>query len=241
MRKSARIYLQSTLLVAVTAGILVPSVQAGSIGSTYGGFVSGTTTGTFPANVALNDIISTSSSFGYAVADAGIPVAGKYVFTSTSIKESFGVLVNYPTPNSFSANSWSDNYVPSSSATFFIQMSKSGSTVTMDIHATGNGGTGSKATSTIDLILTSTVYTTTILPQTQAQLSEFFTTAARLVWDPSPITGQGTPEFEGVINIFGGVAVATVPEPSTFVMMSVATVTCGIGLAISRRRRARAA
>jgi hypothetical protein len=235
MRKSGRVVLWSTVLVALTAGILAPSAQAGSLITTFGGIVSGTQTGTFPANIAVNDVISASSVFQYSPTGfAPNPVNGKYVFTSTSVSQSFGVTVDYPTPNTFPSPSWTANYVPGASASFFIQMSRLNSTtVQMEVFASTNAGTsGTKSGAFVELFLTSTKYTLTTLPTTQATLSEFLLTPGRLVWDP-----PGTPGFEGFINIFNG---NSVPEPSSLVLLSVATAACGIGFVVSRRKLVRA-
>jgi hypothetical protein len=239
MRKSRRILLQSTVLVALTAGILAPSVQAGSLVTTFGGHVTGTQTGTFPANVATNDVISTSSVFQYSPTGfAPNPVGGKYVFTSTSTSQSFGVTVNYPTPNTFPSPSWTANYVPGATASFFIQMSRlNTTTIQMEIFASTNAGTdGTKSGAFVEMFLTSTKYTTTTLPTTQATLNEFLLTTGTLVWDPLGPAGN-TPGFTGLIDNFNG---NSVPEPSSFLLLSVATAACGIGSVISRRKLARA-
>ena len=49
MRFGAQVYLKSTFLAALTAGLLVTDASAGSVGVTFGGHVTGTGTGaTFP-------------------------------------------------------------------------------------------------------------------------------------------------------------------------------------------------
>ncbi len=238
MKNFARASIPSALLAALMAGILVPSVEAAGvlvIGSNYAGYVSGTATGTYPADVATNDLISNSSTFDYAPSQAGLPTGGKYIFTTTTQQQTASVAVNYPTPNDFNSSGWSANYVEGvSGASFYVQMSKSGSTVTMEIFASTNGGTGTtKSGAYIELFLTSTTYTTATLPTTQAELNEFLTTTAKLVWDPPPISGQGNPPgLDGVVNYFS--QTGSVPEPSSFVLAAIAS--CGLGLVISRRK-----
>lgn len=143
---------------------------------------------------------------------------------------------------------WNDGYAGGSAA-FTITMTVSGTTTTLDLHAVTFGGTqaGGKTNPSVDLILTSTTYTGSgllgkkALPTAgtgAASLSAFLTTTGSLKWDPGGVGEQQALGFGAILDNFDGIA--TVPEPSSVVLLGVAVATCGTGFAVSRRKRARA-
>jgi hypothetical protein len=235
MRISARMALQSTVLVALAVTIRVPDAAAGAITVSFSGTVkSELPNDSYPGTVTTNDPITSSSSFSFNTAFAtGGPITtnGKYTFTSTASGQGLGLFVN-TSPST--PVLWSDAYSgPSSSAVYYIQMSTSTSgppTTMLDLHISTLGGSaeaGPKTSAAVDIFFTSTTY---------SGGKNLPTTSATLQWDPPGDPGQG---FTSTINnfIINGQAV---PEPSSFVLMGVAAATGGIGLVISRRKLARA-
>src|ERR1017187_1708650 len=187
MRISAQAFLNSTLLLFLTAGLLVPDAAAGSVFVQFAGKVTGTLPGdTYPGNVATNDTISTNSSFAYNPAAFSLKTSttGTYVLNGTNpTAQSFTLDVNTP---GFSTTVWSDGYLGNPNA-FTLTMSKSGSTTTLDLHVATYGGTaeaGSKVNASIDLVFTTTTYTAGLALPTSTNLSKFLLTNAALTWDP---------------------------------------------------------
>jgi hypothetical protein len=132
-----------------------------------------------------------------------------------------------------------------------ITMAKSTSggttTTSMTIYASVFGGPTEQSAKTnafMTLALFSTTYTgglalPTALNSTpsSASISAFLNVPAQLTWDPGPVSGQQDGQgWLGDIDQFNGL---TIPEPSSFILMSVALATCGAGMAISRRRLAK--
>src|SRR5271166_3149896 len=85
MRIAASAFLQSTLLLAIFAGLLVPDALAGGLTVNFSGKVTGTLPGdAYPGNVQTNDTI-TNSFFAYNPAQAtGNSTTGVYTFTGTA-------------------------------------------------------------------------------------------------------------------------------------------------------------
>ena len=230
MKIRARAFLQSTLLLSLAAGPLVPDAVAGSQTVTsYAGTVNPKLPNiNFPDNVQAGDSIS--GSFGFNGSQfTGNSTTGIYTFTgSAPLGQSFTLNVATPT---FNPALWSDAY-GAGGATFMITMT--GSTTPgakLDLHVSTLGGTGvTKSGAFIDLVLTSSTYVGKALP-TSANIGDFLTHTATLTWDPSD-TPQG---FTATIDQFNG---QTVPEPSSLVLAIVALATCTAGFLISRRKPA---
>ena len=75
MRISARTFLLSTMLLFLTAGLVVPAASAGTVTVQFSGTVANKVVN-FPANVLAGDTIS-SSSFTYTSTPAtGNPTSG---------------------------------------------------------------------------------------------------------------------------------------------------------------------
>ena len=184
MKIRARAFLQSTLLLSLVAGPLVPDAVAGSQTVTsYGGTVNPKLPNiNFPDNVLAGDSIS--GSFGFNGSQfTGNSTTGIYTFTgSAPLGQSFSLNVATPT---FNPALWSDAY-GAGGATFMITMT--GSTTpgaTLDLHVSTLGGTGvTKSGAFIDLVLTSSTYVGKALP-TSANIGDFLTHTATLTWDPS--------------------------------------------------------
>jgi len=246
MRIIVRALFHATLMVALAGGILVPNASAGSlITTTFGGSVKALPGYNFPNYVAAKDIIlDPNSSFSYGTPSSGTGASGVYTFANSG---SAGFALNVATPGQ-PTTLWSDTYA-GSPATFTISMAVSGTTTTLTILADTLGGSqsGGKVNPSVTLVLTSTTYTGSgvfgrkALPTGgtgSASLSAFLTTTGNLTWDPGGVGDQQALGFGGTINSFDGTA--TVPEPSSAVLLGVAAATCGMGFAVSRRKRARA-
>jgi hypothetical protein len=257
MRSMGRALFHASLPVALAVGMLVPGAVAGSINTTFGGKVVGVLSGdTYPGNVATGDTISeVASSFSYTPTSTFYTktvVGGADVYTYTTTLAGQGLSLEVLTPTTTAPNTatnfWSDSFngpgtsTPSVPIEFQITMSASTSgsktTTTMSVHSSTYGGPNedsAKVDASITLVLQSTTYTGGLaLPGTAALLGDFLTTAGALTWDPP---GQG---FTGTLTSFDGVAIQSVPEPSSLILLGVAMATCGMGVAISRRKPARA-
>ncbi len=237
MRISARAFFRSSLLLSLTAGLLITDAVAGSISVNYGGTVAGVLPGdSFPGNVKISDVITNNSSFAYNPAqtpNTNLP-SGKYTFTGTA--QGFSLFVNTP---GTSTTFWSDAYLGNPN-TYMIIMTKSGSTTTMDIHVAMQGGptlAGAKTKALLDLDLVSTTYTGGLALPNSTTINAFLLTPAKLIWDPPGAQGVGDQGFTGFIDVFNG---QTVPEPSSLVLAIVGVATCTGGILISRRKAAEA-
>ena len=74
MRFGARVYLKSTMLAALAAGLLGSDASAGSVGVTFGGHVTGTGNGaTFP-----------NGADGFPVAVTN-PISGNFSYNASAI------------------------------------------------------------------------------------------------------------------------------------------------------------
>ena len=151
--------------------------------------------------------------------------SGVYTFTGSATglqAYSFSINENAPV--------FQDSYNPKNTTAEFVitivDTGTKGATMTVDI---GTVETLAKSpTGFVKLVFTSSTYTGLALPSTQAAFdSAFATTAGSFTWDPS-----NGPAFNGPITEIDGISV---PEPSSFVLVSAAT--CGVGLLISRRRK----
>jgi PEP-CTERM motif len=248
MRIDARAFLMRYVLAPLLAVVvLVPGAFAGGVSVSFSGTVTGELSGkTYPGNVNTGDAITNSSSFSYLASDATYD-ALTHVYTFSGVNEGFSLTVS----TSGTPSKWTDGYnYPDTPDAFTIKMAVSGATTTMTMTIDTYGGTaeaGSKTDAYVTLVLTSTTYTGgTALPEaassgvaTDLTINAFFLTTASLTWDPGGPGGGGGQGFGGTINEFNG---QSVPEPSSFVLMGVATAAGGVGLAVSRqRRRARAA
>ncbi len=241
MRMSARTFLLSTMVLFLTAGMIVPAASAGTVTVQFSGTVANKVVN-FPANVLAGDTIS-SSSFTYTTTPAsGNPTSGAYTFTGSSL--GLALLVNTPVavtqpgppPVTYNAAVWGDNY--KSGGTFSITLSKSGSLTTMKILMGTNGGTADGKTTggSVLMTFTSSTYNSLVLPTTAAQWTSFATTKGTLVWDPP--TGKSWESDDiGNLIINGQNAI---PEPSSLVLGLGALATCAAGVMISRRKAARA-
>jgi hypothetical protein len=241
MRISGRVILQSTLLLALTAGWLVPDAVAGSTSSLlvqFGGSVTGSKSGNYPANVQMGDTIETNATdFQYNPTQAtGSTTTGIWSFTGTGQ----GFIVQVDTPNTvtqggttYSAPSWSDSYKTGGS--FVITMSKSGSITTLDLSVATKGGTAdAKTGASFDLKLTSTSYNAGLALPNSTNLADFLANTGNLSWDPG--NDDWNSNDIGNYNEFGG---TSVPEPSSLVLAVIAMATFA-GFWISRRKTAAA-
>jgi hypothetical protein len=230
MRISARVYLQSILLVGITAGLLAPNATAGSLTISFAGYVNGTGPGaTFPTGLAVGDKIAGSFTFN---ASKSASSQGVYQFGGAAPAPALLFAIPYPLSNP--TNQFGDSYSTGLNPnTFTITISYVGTTATFDVHANTTGAGYTKTGGAfVDIKFTSTTYTGYALPQTLAAFNAAFaTTTAKFIWDP------GDPGVGGTITNINGLSV---PEPSSLTLLTVATGVGGIGLMISRRKFARA-
>ena len=228
MRISAGAFLRSTVLLALTGGLLLPDASAGNVTIGFGGFVNGAGTGKFlPTGLAVNDPIT--GSFGYNPLQAGSQ--GLYSFGASSVTPALAFAISFPLGNPTS--SFGDSYAKTLSPnTFTIQITDTGTkgaTLLLTTNTTG-AGFSKPGGAFVTLTFTSSTYTGVALPQTMAAFDAAFgVQKAAFLWDP-----EG-PGVGGVIDQIDGNSIT--PEPSSFILLGVAMATGGIGLAISRRKR----
>ena len=141
----------------------MPNAVAGSLLVQFGGSVTGSKSGNYPANVQMGDTLgdSNTASFQYNPGQAtGSTTTGIWSFTGTG--QGFSVQVTTPNTvtqggTTYSAPIWIDSYKPGGS--FIITMSKSGSITTLDLSvATKGGSANAKTGASFDLKLTSSTY-----------------------------------------------------------------------------------
>jgi hypothetical protein len=230
MTKRARVFLQSTLLATVMAGLFVPDASAGQVTTTFGGTVTGpgtgvslpSTLGTPSYPVQVGDTIS--GYFTYTVPVSG---SGPYSFAGTGQTLLFSIPVNNGNSTFSGQNSNSGTL-----DLYKITVTGTGKGATLDLSVDMINTYGKTAGATCDLKFTSISATYAGgLPASSTAFSSDFGTTGKFNWDPG---GSG---IGGIINNING---QSVPEPSSFILMSVAMATLGMGLAISRRKLARA-
>jgi hypothetical protein len=218
MKMGPRASFQSTLLLALAAGMFVPDAAAASIVTFFGGKVTGTLPGhNYPANVQTNDLINGSNNFfSYdpLKTPSGNNLNGIYNFTGSG--QGLALIVN-TVPSGPYGSTWSDSYAPNGS--FQIKMVVSGSTTTMEVFIATTGGSGQgKTGAAVELDFTSTTYTGSgtagrfALP-TASNIGAFFKTTGKVTWDPM------SDGWEGIITNING---QSVPEPSSLVLSLVA-------------------
>jgi hypothetical protein len=225
MTKRARLFLQSTLLATLMAGLFVRDASAGAITITFGGTVTGPGTGaTLPSNSQGDPVVVGDTISGYFTYNSGGAGNGTYSFVGTGQT----LLFSIPVANNTTFGDQNNNASPNNVYQIVTTGTGKGATLNMQADMTSAGGKPAGKT-TIDLIFTSTnaAYTGG-LPASAAAFTSDFSGPAKFFWDP------------GNVGIGGNIAVTGVPEPSSVILMGVAMATLGMGLAISRRKLARA-
>jgi hypothetical protein len=231
------------LLAALVAGLLGGDASAGSVGVTFGGHVTGTGIGdSFPNGadgfpVAVNNPINGSFTYNSSAPFTGSSSSRTYTMTGTGQSTNFGIsthLVGTTFESSFFGLS-----NPSGAYILTITNGIRGSTVDISSVLTNTGG--KSGTITFDVKFVSSTWTVAMgLPTDATSFATAFSSSlGSFVWDPPPITGQsaGNPGISGVIDNVGGLSI---PEPSSFALLSSAMAIGGIGLTISRRKLAKA-
>jgi hypothetical protein len=225
MTKRARVHLHSTLLAALMVGLVVPVASAGSVTITFGGTVTGPGTGaTLPSNAQGNPVLVGDTISGYFTYNSATVGNGTYVMAGTGQT----LLFSIPVANNTTFSDSNNNTSPKNVYQIVTSGTGKGASLNMSADMVTAGGKPTGAT-TIDLIFTSTnaAYTGG-LPASAAAFTSDFSGPAKFFWDP------------GNVGIGGNIAVTGVPEPSSVILMGVAMATLGMGLAISRRKLARA-
>jgi hypothetical protein len=226
MSYTARVLFRATLMVGLTAGILVPNASAGSVSVNFGGAVTAELPNkTLPGHVLLKDTI-TNSSFAYNSADlsSSSPATGTYLFKGTAGDEVFNLNVNTP---GFSPSVWNDGYNGAGSL-FELQLSKLSSTTTLVLTiGTYGGSQGGKSGGSFQMTFKSTTYTAGLSLPTATTISSFLLTSANLTWDP------GNDGWGGVANEFNG---QSVPEPASLLLLGIPVTLAAVGFAVSRGR-----
>ncbi len=225
MTTRERVFLRSTLLATLMVGLFVPDASAGSVTITFGGVVTGPGTGaTLPSNSSGNPVLVGDTISGYFTYNSAAAGNGTYVMAGTGQT----LLFSIPVANNTTFSDSNNNTSPNNVYQIVTTGTGKGAALNMSADMVTAGGKPAGAT-TIDLIFTSTnaAYTGG-LPATGAAFLSDFSQNAKFFWDPG---GSG---IGGNINMLG------VPEPSSFILMSVAIATLGTGVAISRRKLARA-
>ena len=190
---------------------------------------------TLPFGVSTGNAINGSFTYNPLQTGSG----GVFSFKGQSAVQFFFTV----TPDNFS-----DTYVATLTSNNAYTMTLTNSGKTLDVHVGLNAvnvtnpailPVTAKTAPFVDLIFTGKNATTTLPVSQAAFTAEYTATAAKLTWDPPPISGQGGPTygFTGTIDTING---QFVPEPSSLILMTVAVAVGGIGLAISRRKLARA-
>ena len=223
MTKRTRLFLQSTLLATLMAGLFVPDASAGGITISFSGTVTGPGTGAkLPSNSQGDPVLVGDTISGYFTYNSGGAGNGTYSFVGTGQT----LLFSIPVANNTTFQDQNNNASPSNVYQIVTTGTGKGATLNMQADMMSAGGKPTGAT-TIDLIFTSTnaAYTGGLPASTSAFLSDF-SGPAKFFWDP------------GNVGIGGNIA--AVPEPSSVILMGVAMATLGMGLAISRRKLARA-
>ncbi len=235
MKISARVFLPSILVVALTSGVLVSDATATSVQITFGGHVTGTGTGvSFPdgANgvpVAVGNSIS--GYFTYNTSQANNGTTGVYSFVSNPQTMIFSI----PTDNDLSTFG-GQNSITAPKDEYTIKITYSGKVATFDVSMDLINTYNKTGGTTCDLSFTSSTYTGYALPTLATFQADFTYNNGSFNWDPPPISGQGGgPGVGGVLNMIAGQMSA--PEPSSLILMTTATAVGGTGLLISRRRR----
>jgi len=246
MRFIARVFLQSTLLLAVVGGFLVSDAFAVSqnvITVTYGGSVKTVSSQMVTdTGVVVGDPIpiAAGSMFSYNANQLGS--GGLYTFTGaqSTNTHTFNVFIYNSGGTQQFMDSFTNNAAPPANYFAIKMTAPSGSTpAEMQImgdttYKQGSGLTHSGTPSTVayDLILKNPSYMGTAppaLPNSAAAINAFLTTPGTLIWDPP---GD---KFTASIDNFNG---QTVPEPSGLVLALSAMAVCTAGFLISRRKAA---
>ena len=243
MRFGVRVYLKSTFLAALAAGLLGSDASAGMVGVTFGGHVTGTGTGvSFPNGadgfpVAVNN--PTNGSFTYSTTAPFTGSSSSRTYTMTGLGQSLNFGISTHLVGGVFQSTFSGLSNPSGAYIVTVTNLTKGSTLDVSAVLTNTGQKSGKIT--MDLKFVSSTWTVAMgLPTTSSAFATAFTSSnsGSFNWDPPPISPQdGTLGIGGIIDNVGGLSV---PEPSSFVLLSAAMVMGGIGLTISRRKLAKA-
>ena len=243
MRFGVPVYLKSTFLAALAAGLLGSDASAGNVGVTFGGQVTGTGSGaSFPNGadgfpVAVNNPIT--GSFGYSTTAPFTGSSSSRTYTMTGLGQSLNFGISTHLVGTTYESTFSGLSNPSGAYIVTVTNLTKGSTLDVSAILTNTGQ--KSGTISMDLKFASSTWTVAMgLPSTSTAFATAFTSSnsGAFNWDPPPISGQsGPPGIGGIIDNVGGLSV---PEPSSFVLLSVAMTIGGIGLAVARRKLARA-
>jgi hypothetical protein len=233
MRIRNRAFLQSTLLLSLVAGPLLPELSAGIISYSFSGrIIEVSQAATDATKVVVGNTIT--GAFAYDPTQAGS--AGNFTFTGSSKIHT----MTFKIFDSAGTQVFTDSYSGNATAYYFNKVAFSSTTgTTLDIkgdtvYKQGLGVTGPGPPPAFDLALFNPTnaggFSATNLPlPTSTTITNFVKTTGTLDWDPS---GQS---FGADITSFND---QTVPEPTSLVMAVLAILTCTAGCLISRRKPA---